>query len=191
MELFDWNLTAGQSARWYGAARYLRLLECTGTVEIEAEYEAPENDRQGSRMIRGIGVDLSHPISGARVKSINFISSVDQVIQVLVSELPTTDSRLSGAVSVSAGLGILNMDHVSVPAGNSSDVFYNPARRAVIIGVLSTATASLIVGESGGTSATRGMEIQPGTNYRFEVVGPITVFNPSAAAQTFYAVEEL
>jgi hypothetical protein len=191
MQLFDWNLIAGQSTKWYGAGRFLRLVECVGTITIEAEYEAPETDRISSKLIRGIGVDLSHPDSKARMKSIAFISPVDQTITVMVSEFATSDSRLSGDVTVGAGVSLLNGVHTALANAGTDNIAANPNRRAIIVGVLSSATGSLFVGQSGATDATHGIEIQPGMTYRLETTAALSIYNASGAAQTYYVVEEL
>lgn len=100
MQIQDWILKAGQYTPLQVSGRFLRLKNCTGTIQIDVDYESPETDRITSKMIVGLGVDLSHPISHARFKTIAFTSPVDQVVTVIVSEFPTVDSTLSGSVSV-------------------------------------------------------------------------------------------
>jgi hypothetical protein len=108
MQKFNWQLTAGQRKTWYGTGRFLRLLKAAGNVTIEVEYESPETGRISSGIIQGIGVDLSHPDSHVRFKSIAFESDQSETIEVLVTEFPSADSRLSGEVTVQNAVSVVD-----------------------------------------------------------------------------------
>lgn len=190
MQLFNWNLTAGTQAKWFGAGRYLRLVEAVGSVSIEVEYEAPETDRISSTLIKGIGVDLSHPVSKERIKSIGFTAATTQILTVLVSEFPTTDSRLSGSVSVAPAGAMVAGVYTALANTATANIAANASRRALTIGVKSSATGSLNAGPAGGADATHGVEIQPGMTYRFETTAAIDIYNGSGATQTYYTIEE-
>lgn len=188
MQFFSWSLTAGIQAKWSGAGRYLRLLEAVGSIAVEVEYEAPENDRISGVLIKGVGVDLSHPVSKSRIKSIGFTSDTTQVLTVLVSEFPSTDSRLSGSVSVAPAGALNSGGHTVLAVAATANIAANLSRRALTVGVLSSSSGSLLAGQ--GADATHGVEIQPGMSWRFETTAAIDIYNATAAAQTFWTMEE-
>ena len=99
--MFDWNLVAGIPDTWYGEARYFRLLSGDGDLEIRARYKTGSG--VSSKILSGVGVDLSNPHTSERFEALEIKSEIDQVVRVLVSEFPTTDGRLSGDVYFSGG----------------------------------------------------------------------------------------
>lgn len=106
MILFDWELKAGQVNPWWGTGRYLRILSGNGDLEIQAIYNGGAS--QSSKIIAGIGVNLSDPESGDPFRGIYFTSPTDQTIRVLVTHLESTDSRLAGDVDVNGVLSVVN-----------------------------------------------------------------------------------
>ena len=92
MNLFDVHLKAGIESQVTMAGRYFRILEGVERVNLKAS-----NGKQ-SDIIQGVGVDV-----GA-FDWFRLTSKFEQVVTVLVSDLPSTDSRLSGKVrTVDAG----------------------------------------------------------------------------------------
>lgn len=111
MNLFHWDLVANQSKRWHGYGRFFRLLVAQGEISVTATYA-----RAGSvtsKILAGIGVDLRHPETGEGFISLDFQSEATQQIKVLVTDLPSTDNRLTGEISVQGALDV-------VPSGGTS-----------------------------------------------------------------------
>lgn len=104
MNLFEWDLVAGQEKRWHGYGKFFRILVAQGSVEVAANYA--RGGSVSSQMLAGIGVDLRHE-SGDGFISLSFKSETTQTIKVLVSDLPTTDNRLTGEISVDGSLNVL------------------------------------------------------------------------------------
>lgn len=127
MILFDWELKAGQVKPWWGTGRYMRILTGHGDLEIQAIYNGGAS--QSSKIIAGIGVNLSDPESGAPFRGIYFTSPTDQTIRVLVTHLESTDSRLAGDVDVNGVLSVVNAgglyrenSKLTLPAGVATKI---------------------------------------------------------------------
>lgn len=91
MQLIDMNLTAGLESLNHIRGRYIRLLYGTGRFKIRTSTDVD------SQIVAGVGVDLS----GAQNEPFQFFgitSDIDQTITVLVSSLPTSDSRTTGEI---------------------------------------------------------------------------------------------
>lgn len=95
MRMVDFHCKAGEPATHYVTGRYLRVL--TGTDRLKVETDSGHN----GYTLTGIGLDLLDPISGKGFTQIMITSPVDQVVTVLVSTLPSSDSRLSGQIIIS------------------------------------------------------------------------------------------
>ena len=102
MQLFSWNLEAGVDNHWPGTGRYMRILQGQGDLRVKVHYANGDNIE--SDMLAGIGVDLRGWQDGAAFNGITFRSSQTETIKVLVSNFPTTDSRLVGDIAVQGDL---------------------------------------------------------------------------------------
>jgi hypothetical protein len=92
MNLFDVTLQAGIENQITMTGRYFRILEGVERINLKA------SNGEQSDIIQGVGVDVGQ-FDWLRLKSEN-----TQVVTVLISDLPTTDSRLSGKLrTVDAG----------------------------------------------------------------------------------------
>jgi hypothetical protein len=123
MNLFDVTLKAGVDNQVTVQGRYFRILSGAGRVRINAS-----NGKQ-SDIITGIGVDVG------LFEWFRMRSPVDQTVTVLVSDLPTTDSRLTGDVDINGLLSVVN-------AGGSS--------WAASTVVLAAATAAVVLAQNSG-----------------------------------------
>lgn len=101
MELFDVDLVAGSETQIYTSGRFFRMLSGKGRVKLQTS-----NGTNGE-VITGIGLDLRSG-EGVGFDWLRFVSPIDQTVTVLVSDLPTTDSRLSGEIDVNGLLQVLN-----------------------------------------------------------------------------------
>lgn len=106
MNLFNVDLVAGISSTFDGVTgRYLRIMDGAGEVEFEVRYERGSIK---SKIVTGIGIDLSHPETSEPFKSIIFKSETTKQIRVLVSHLPSTDSRLVGDLNLNGTMNVIN-----------------------------------------------------------------------------------
>jgi hypothetical protein len=106
MNLFYVNLVAGIASTFDGiTGRYLRIMDGPGEVEFEVRYERGSIK---SKIVTGIGIDLSHPDTQEPFKSIIFKSDADKQIRVLVSHFPSTDSRLVGDLNLNGTMNVIN-----------------------------------------------------------------------------------
>jgi hypothetical protein len=113
MNLFYVDLVAGLIATFDGVGgRYLRIMEGTGDIEFEVRYGRGSIK---SKIVTGIGVDLSHPDTGESFTGITFKSDTTKQIRVCISHFPTTDSRLVGDLNLNGTMDVVNL----VPATRS------------------------------------------------------------------------
>jgi hypothetical protein len=96
MNLFDVVLKAGVENQVTVQGRYFRILSGQGRIKMNA------SSGKQSDIITGIGVDVS-AFEWFRLRS-----AIDQTVTVLVSDLPTTDSRLTGDIDVNGLLSVVN-----------------------------------------------------------------------------------
>lgn len=96
MKIFKWDfLTTGST--WYGLGRHLRLLSGVGYFDVEIQYA---QDRIRTRLIPGIGANLSHPVTGEQFQALHFSADTPQNADVLVAEFPVDDNRIQGQVTI-------------------------------------------------------------------------------------------
>ena len=114
MNLFSWDLQAGVDNYWPGAGKYMRILSGQGDLRVKVHYANGENIE--SDMLVGIGIDLRSVDSGEPFVGITFRSSQTETIKVLVSNFPTTDSRLAGDIEISGSVDtrVVNVPDVNV-----------------------------------------------------------------------------
>lgn len=136
----------------------------------------------------GIGFTLEERFDFVRI--IN--GGTAQTITVYIGDGDVQDSRFVGSVNalITPGFSLANGAHTALANGATDTIAGDSNRRAITVGVLSTAAGSLFAGESGNTDATHGVEIQPGMTFRFETIAAIDIHNASGAAVTYYTIEE-
>lgn len=116
MELFDVKLTAGIESQVSIVGSFFRVLSGEGRLKLQAS-----NGINGA-VIAGIGLDLR--VDGGGFDWLRLTSPIDQTVTVLVTDLPTTDSRTLGDFDVSGLVSIVNNGGQS---WRDSDVTLNPA----------------------------------------------------------------
>lgn len=163
MDFFDVKLSAGIESETTVSGRYFRILSGNGRLRIRTGNKGGTG--VDSNIITGIGVDLG-PFDWFRLTS-----DIDQTVTVLASDLPTTDSRLTGDVDVNGLLSVVN-------SGGSQ---YNAATVAISTGaveVLSQKTDRLVgtlqcdvdmwIGPSSSVTSANGIFVVAGSTVNIE-----------------------
>jgi hypothetical protein len=114
-----------------------------------------------------------------------------------------TIATISGAVNVVPGVGSPNAmtNHADVVVAATTldaTIVANPLRRLLIVGSKSTNAPgvglSLRLQGGAGVAAAQGIELQPGTSFSFSQgvlvsAAAYAIYNPAAAAQTYWWIE--
>lgn len=130
MKLIEWPLVAGISNTLYGQGRYLRILSAEFPVTVKTDTN------HDSLILGGIGFDLGRQEFDEEgrpfiqpFQRLDFISEQTQTIKILVSEFPTTDSRLTGDVDINGLISVVQSGgstrtskNVEIPAGVAVEV---------------------------------------------------------------------
>jgi formylmethanofuran dehydrogenase subunit D len=179
---FQFVLTAGQRI---SINRKGNVVRC---IQSQASFTISPNDTEKVAMQAGVGITFNQDFDYVVLEN----GSSGQTVTIYIGSGEIADSRFYGSVNstVVPGSTLDCPVHVARTTGGTSTIAANLLRRAITIGSLSTNTGVIFAGESGSVDATHGVEIQPGTNFRFENTAAIDVFNGSGATQTFWILEE-
>ena len=101
MQLQDVILVAGQEQVVNCVGRYFRILSGKERIGVSA------SNGVASDIITGLGVDMLDS-EGRGYTWVRLVSPIDQTITIVTSNLPVTDSRLSGDVDVNGLLQVVN-----------------------------------------------------------------------------------
>jgi hypothetical protein len=189
VHLLKLSLVSGVQKTLNIGGRYLRLMAGTGYIDFVVQYK---NGSDSSRIIAGIGVDLSLPETGEGFQSITFKSDIDQEIEFLVSYHPSTDSRLAGDVDVNGLLSIVSQGGLFVE--NSKLPLVAGVAKKVMAADVARMKASLYfdVAVSLGKDATvtvgTGYPLTAGSDWGHDNVGELWAI--SASAGNVYIIED-
>jgi hypothetical protein len=174
MDLFDITLSAGIESQTSVAGRYFRILSGEGRLRIKASNGAD------SSIITGIGVDLG-PFDWFRLTS-----STDQTITVLVSDLPTTDSRLTGDVDINGLLSVVNaggssfsQSAITLSGSAAVEVFAEDSAR--LVGTFQ-ADVDVWIGPTSGVDDSTGIKIAKGATVNIENSGKLFGYSTAAGS---------
>jgi hypothetical protein len=181
MDLFDVKLAAGVESQTSVSGRYFRILSGAGRLRIKASNGAD------SAIITGIGVDLG------RFEWFRLTSETDQTVTVLVSDLPTTDSRLTGDVDVNGLLSVVNsggsawaQSSVTLAAATAAEILSaNPDR---LSGTLQP-EGDMYIGAGATVSDTNGVLITGGQVVNIE--NTAALWGYSVGANTVQLMESI
>ena len=172
MNLFDVVLKAGIDNQVTVQGRYFRILSGSGRVRINAS-----NGKQ-SDIITGIGVDIGG-FEWFRLRS-----ATDQTVTVLVSDLPTTDSRLTGDVDINGLLSVVNLggssfaaDVVTMTGDAAIEVLPNNSSR--LSGNLQP-SVDMYIGPDNSVTAENGLLVGAGSTLTIENTGPLFAYSVEA-----------
>ena len=174
MHLLNLSLVAGIEKTLNISGRYLRLMAGDGYINFTVRYI---NGSDSSRIIAGIGIDLSLPETGEGFQSITFKSDVDQELEFLVSWHPSTDSRLAGDVDVHGLLSIVNQGGLFVDNSKLALVANTP--KLVMAADVARLKASLYfdvavsLGKDNTVTTATGYPLTAGSDWLHENVGEL------------------
>jgi hypothetical protein len=179
---FTYVLSALQRIQINRVGDFVRCIDAQAAFNIQP-INADEVEIQ-----EGVGVkfdevfDSFYLINGSTAQTVTIYIGVGEV----------QDSRFYGSVNalITPGSALDCPAHVAQPTADTDTIAANLSRRSITIGSLSTNSGVIFAGESGSTDATHGVEIQPGTNFRFETTAAVDIFNGSGATQTYWVLEE-
>lgn len=181
MNLFDITLKAGVESQTSMAGRYFRILSGKDRIAIKTSNGAQ------SDIITGIGVDLG------RFEWFRMKSETDQTITVLVSEFPTTDSRLTGDVDINGLLSVVNAGGTSFTAGTvalagsaAAELFAANADR--LVGTFQS-DVDVWIGPANTVTDSNGILVQAGATVNIE--NTASLYGYSLAAGTVRILESL
>jgi len=124
MNLFDIVLTAGVESQTTMTGRYFRILSGGGRIKLRSSNGVT------SEVINGIGVDVGG------FNWLRLTSPTDQTITVIISELPTTDSRLTGDIDINGllevfqtGGSVRTSTQVTATAGTATEILGTDPKR--------------------------------------------------------------
>lgn len=109
MNLFDIDLKANIGNHNAIRGRYFRIITGTGRMTLRT------STGHSSDIMAGIGVDVAS--KGVPFEWFELVSPVDQTVTVLVSDLPSTDSRLSGDIDINGLLSVATVGGNSINEG--------------------------------------------------------------------------
>lgn len=181
MDLFDVKLSAGIESQSSISGRYFRILSGGGRISIKT------SNGVDSRIITGIGVDLGW------FDWFRLMSDTDQTITVLVSDFPTTDSRLTGDVDVNGLLSVVNAGGsqftagtVALPGAAAAQVFAANADR--LVGTFQ-ADVDVWIGPANTVTDASGIKVAAGATVNIE--NTATLYGYSTTAGTVRILESL
>jgi hypothetical protein len=173
----------------------LQIQYPTGSTEIM-------NGIQAGSQIKRVKTWSRAQLSGTAGSLVSFwhgyeFSREDQ------TNFQSTIATISGAVSVTPAVGsanaLTNHADVAVPATTvDTTIAANPLRKMLIIGSKSTNAPgvglNLRIQGGAGAAVQEGIELQPGVSYAFGQGVPVStaayaIYNPAAAAQTYWWIE--
>jgi len=161
MNLFDIQLQAGVEAPTTMEGRYFRILNGEGRIWLSA------SNGKSSQIIPGVGVDLG-PFEWFRLRS-----DEAQTVTVLVSDLPTTDSRLSGNIFTrELATGTLQGQAPFAMDGTAQTIPGNIERSRIILVASLSNTGTVWLGTD---TAGHGIPLTPGAVYEANLAGPLAV----------------
>lgn len=185
MDLFDVKLTAGIESETTISGRYFRILSGNGRLRIRTGNKGGTG--VDSNIITGIGVDLG-PFDWFRLTS-----DIDQTVTVLASDLPTTDSRLTGDVDINGLLSVVNAGGSSFTAGTVSlagsaaaEIFAADTNR--LVGTFQ-ADVDVWIGPTSGVTDSNGILVAAGATVNIENTAQL--YGYSTAAGTVKTLESL
>lgn len=182
MDLFNVELTAGVISPFDGVGgRYLRILSGADDIEFTVLYS---RGSMSSKILAGIGIDLSHPETGEPFKGIRFKSGATQVIRVLVSWFPSTDSRLAGDVDINGLLSVVNSGGslrdssvVAVDAATATKLLDADIDR---LKAALNFSGDCFIGKDGTVTNVNGYPVTGGTDWVDENTGELWVYSVGA-----------
>lgn len=179
---FEYQLAANQRL---SIERMGSIVRCTSA---QASFHVSPDDLEKVELAAGLGIRYARIFT----KFVLYNGPDAQTVELYIGDGDVADSRFYGSINalITPGASVVTPVHVAVGIGATSNIAANLSRRAITVGLLSTATDSIMVGEAGNTDAAHGVEIQPGTNFRFENTDALDVFNGTAAIQTYWTLEE-
>ena len=183
MDLFDVKLTAGVESQTTIQGRYFRILSGEGRLRIRTGNK--NGTGVDSSIITGIGVDLG-PFDWFRLTS-----DIDQTVTVLASDLPTTDSRLTGDVDINGLLSVVNAGGSSFTAdtvaiNGAAQIFAADTNR--LVGTFQ-ADVDVWIGPTSGVTDSNGILVAAGATVNIENTAQL--FGYSLAAGTVRVLESL
>lgn len=182
MNLFELDLVAGQQNIWFGYAKFFRILVAQGSVSVTARYARGSSIT--STMLAGIGVDLRHYETGDGFISLAVTSQINQTVKILVSDLPTTDNRLTGEVSVDGSLDVLQIggasrDLFKTTLTNNTASLLLPAQSGRLKAIVNFKFDAWL-GLDNSVTDTTGFKIEGGSDWIDENAGELWVFTKTA-----------
>lgn len=145
----------------------MRILQGQGDIRVTVHYANGENIE--SDMLAGIGIDLRNVDTGEPFVGITFRSSQTETIKVLVSNFPTTDSRLVGDINVQGELDTVSRGGTSRSHGGST---FTAGVANVLLPPVPSRIRALIqfegdvyLGSSNSVTATTGIYVPAGSEW--------------------------
>ncbi len=186
MQLQDVQLTAGIESMINATGRYFRILSGKERISVAA------SNGIASDIITGLGVDMLNS-EGQGYDWLRLKSPIDQVITIVTSELPVTDSRLSGDVDVNGLLQVVNAGG-SGWASSTQSVGTTPGVlvpfNADRLNVSIQCDVDIWIGADATVSAATGIKISAGNTLNAENTAALyCVSNASGTAKIMESVK--
>lgn len=128
------TLAAGETVTIPVYGKYLRILSGTGNIAATVYYK--DGGSVDFDALTGVGMNLSHEITGEGFNQISFVSITSQEIDILASVNETSDSRLVGDVNLNGTMNVINqvagtrsLGSVSLPAATATVILPIDAQR--------------------------------------------------------------
>jgi len=178
---FTYALVANVPLRIERNGSIVRCVQASAVFSVNAE------NMDSIDLQTGIGFKMD---AGDSFKSLVLQSAVNQTVQIYIGDGDVQDSRFYGSINalITPGSAVAIPADVVIATATVNNIAANLARRAITVQALSTNTDVLRVGPVAG--AAQGVELQPGTSWRFENTAALQVANNTGANQTYITIEE-
>ncbi|WP_250655055.1 hypothetical protein [Alkalimarinus coralli] len=179
MNLFDIDLKAGIGNHNAIRGRYFRIITGTGRMTLRT------STGHSSDIMAGIGVDVA--ANGAPFEWFELVSPVDQTVTILVSDLPSTDSRLSGDIDINGLLSVAAVGGNSIT--ESSGTIANNASVEILTADINRIETVVYIDQpafvSGANPASAASFPLPAGYHTFKNTAAVYMFNNSGAVLNY------
>lgn len=144
----------------------------------------------------GAGLKFGPVAPELRWTYLDIESATPQVVEVIVSDDADVDVantvNVAGSVMVTnvLGVGLNTPARIAVGTAETALAAANVSRRSITFQAMNANTAAVNVGTAGSVSATRGVELQPGSSAGFESSAAFVAWAASGSQQV-QVIEEI